>query len=390
MSLSSPDSATYTTFDSSPSPNSSATSVSNEEDYTRPMDPTAAIPTQRSATTYDYSPHQHDSFSGTNVWNSVSKKSSPSSQQPLTICIPTPIPVATRLPTRDVGQARQSVVGPDDGEWARSQTSNGPPPSATSSNLSPLQAPDDFGQGYTDYTNEQVLHQQSTQHPLAHSQSLPHISRYPNQQPRNPPYPFTYSSEFSHLSYNQQANNIYAPHPYNPTPTAPCEVSPTHSPLLSPFVPNDQHADDGITPHSSYTPFVPMDRVSQYTYNPTVSEATGHQAQDVYHDNSKRRSSGSFRYDYSLQYKQTAAVHVHAPPLEEQEQSCLPQYVSGHEIGGIEIQNGDAEASPEGAKVDKSLSQRQNRSLDTISTVSNGSFFSSISSSLASDLIFQE
>ncbi|KAF8832869.1 hypothetical protein HHX47_DHR1001872 [Lentinula edodes] len=247
MSLSSPESSTFTTFESSPSPNSSATSVSNEEELIPHMHSTTIV-AEGSGSVYDYAQleQQPNLFSGTDVWNSTgSKKTSLSSQLPLSIYIPQNA-VAGQSTTRHV-QGSHPILSPDDEEWARSQNAT---LSTTPSISSPLANAVDCRQEYPDY--------------------------------------------FS------------------------------------------------------------------YSYTTDAPEGTGRlqsrAVQGALFDDTKRHTS-PFQYEYSMQYKQTAVSRVVS--LEEQEQACDPRFVSGHEVGGMEVQDADVKPSQEEeADADSDMSGR--------------------------------
>lgn len=150
MSLSSPESPTFTSFDSTPSPISSATSVSNE-DHTALMDSTAVDP---SSAVYDYTQQQHDSYSGTIPWSPVSKKNSIGPHHPLSIYIPSQNSLI-HSPAPNV-QASHSILDLDAGEWTRPHSVHCPPLSATTSTSSSLVNAVDCGpikQEYSDYNS---------------------------------------------------------------------------------------------------------------------------------------------------------------------------------------------------------------------------------------------
>lgn len=150
MSLSSPESPTFTSFDSTPSPISSATSVSNE-DHTALMDSTTVDP---SSAVYDYAQQQHDSYSGTIPWSLVSKKNSSVPHHPLSIHIPSQNSLI-HSPAPNV-QPPHSILDVDAEEWTRSHSVHCPPLSATTSSSSSLVNVVECGpvkQEYPDYNS---------------------------------------------------------------------------------------------------------------------------------------------------------------------------------------------------------------------------------------------
>ncbi|KAF5383989.1 hypothetical protein D9757_006959 [Collybiopsis confluens] len=240
--------------------------------------------TDDDAMEYPYAHHPYPS------WSPAFKKASLGSQNHLSIYIP-PAP-------------HSAIVDP---AWSRSQC---PPVSASTSSSSSLANAVDCDSPKHDLSNLHDHHHQSP-HVLSHSHSLPqmHISR---------------CSQRHHQQQHRNSNAFY-PHPIDSANTyqtvlAPGQPSPTDSPLLSPYIQNDQYTGNG---HSCYGSFsLPMNMLDSYSYN-TLSDGSAH-----YQDN--------MSYSYTMIPSQMQAIDVQQkePEQQQQEQACDPRYVSGHEIGG--------------------------------------------------------
>jgi hypothetical protein len=235
------------------------------------------------------------------------------------------------------------AANPDD--WTRSQHIHCPPLSASTSSSSSLANAVDCGPVKQEFNDYNADIQQQPIHPvLSHSQSLPqmHLTRYSHQ--RNP-------SSYDHSPYASAVPSPYhspQQHPVNANPSyrvqdsynspsttaPPSEISPIDSPLLSPFVPNDQYSAPGYASHSSYHSFsLPMNILHSYSYN---SAAAGPEQMVQYRPAQEdNRVAQNLHYDYAMEYKhpEPTQQQQHEEP-EQPEQVCDPQFVSGHEVGG--------------------------------------------------------